>query len=238
MLFKRTFEKLFQRIWRLRTFQSTEQHQQRLAYLDSQKFIYQNSGLKTRIFSNLQKYRAFCLNEANKDGLLFEFGVFKGNSINQFAKCLQGSGDNRLIYGFDSFIGFSEDWTGVEKSYPKEHFDLNGKLPKVEPNVKLINGFIEDTLETFLANNSVEKTAFIHIDTDTYSPAKTVLSLLKPTMQTGTVILFDELCGYPNWRSHEYRALEEVFDKDEYEFIGFSQKNSNSNLIKAAIQIL
>ena len=108
----------------------------------------------------------------------------------------------------------------------------------MEANVNLINGFVEDTLEGFMKTKPSEDISFIHIDTDTYSPAKTILSLLKPAMKTGSVVLFDELCGYPNWRSHEYRALKEVFNDNEYEFIGFSQKNAGSPLIKAAIKIL
>ena len=102
----------------------------------------------------------------------------------------------------------------------------------------MINGFVEETLEPFMKTKPSENISFIHIDTDTYSPAKTILSLLKPVMKKGSVVLFDELCGYPNWRSHEYRALKEVFSDDEYEFIGFSQTKPGSSLIKAAIRIL
>ena len=238
MTLKNRIIQVLPRIWDSAIFQSIEQHQRRLAYLDSQKFIYENSSLKTRVFPDITEFRKFCLVEAPDDGLVFEFGVFKGKSVNQFAKLMQKRGDKRQIYGFDSFVGFSEDWTGVEESYPKDHFSLEGKLPSVEPNVSLINGFVEETLEPFMKTKPSENISFIHIDTDTYSPAKTILSLLKPVMKKGSVVLFDELCGYPNWRSHEYRALKEVFSDDEYEFIGFSQTKPGSSLIKAAIRIL
>lgn len=238
MVLKNTAKKLLSWMLDICVFRSIGQHQKRIAYLDSQQFIYENSSLKTKLFPNIEEFRSYCLMEAPEEGLVFEFGVFKGKSLNQFARLMQKRGDKRQIYGFDSFVGFSEDWTGVEENYPKDHFSLGGKLPSVEPNVSLINGFVEETLEPFMKTKPSEKVGFIHIDTDTYSPAKTILSLLKPAMKSGSVVLFDELCGYPNWRSHEYRALKEVFNDDEYEFIGFSQKNAGSPLIKAAIKIL
>lgn len=109
--------------------------------------------------------------------------------------------------------------------------------PKVPSNVVLIDGYIEDTLPLFIRENKIKAVSFIHIDTDTYSPAYTVLSLLKPYISTGTIILFDELCGYPNWRNHEWLALEQVFQEDEYEFLGFANGQGRPNLMSAAIMI-
>jgi len=169
-------------------------------------------------------------------GLLLEFGVYKGKSINHFARHFQKEQDNRMVYGFDSFQGFSEEWTGVEKRYGVSHFDLQGGERVVEENVKLIDGYIENTLPQFCAETD-ETVAFIHIDTDTYSPAKTVLNLLKHRFKKGTIILFDELTGYPNWRSHEYAALIEELSPKDYEFIGFATNGPKADLIKAAIRI-
>lgn len=189
-------------------------------------------------FSDHWGLRAYCLKEMLDDGEILEFGVFKGKSINFMAKYLLDLNDERGIIGFDSFRGFSEEWSGVDKEYEKGFFDQSGVLPKVEPNVELVDGFIENTLPSFIERRSIESVAFVHIDTDTYTPAKVALEQLKPYLRKGSIILFDELCGYPNWRNHEYKALTEVLEESEYEFLGFAQSHPRAQLIKAAIRII
>lgn len=205
---------------------------------DAYNLIYQKSSVNTVLFEDKQKLRDEAFMKRPADGLLMEFGVFKGNTINSFAKLLKSSNDQRSIYGFDSFVGFSETWTGVERIFPSSRFDRKGVHPKVEDNVELIDGFIEDTLSVFIKKNNMEKVSFIHIDTDTFSPAYTVLKLLKPFLSSGSVIVFDELLGYPNWRNHEWLALESMLDESEYEFIGFSVSAGRPDLMNAAIRML
>ena len=47
---------------------------------------------------------------------------------------------------------------------------------------------------------------------------------MKPFLQKGAIIIFDELYNFPGWRSGEYKALCEVFSENEYEFLAFSMK--------------
>ena len=54
-----------------------------------------------------------------------------------------------------------------------------------------------------------ERVAFAHIDCDIYSSAATVLRLLSPRICAGSVIVFDEWCGYPGWELHEAKAWQE-----------------------------
>lgn len=208
------------------------------AWNDSQDFIYENTQLNTRLYHDHWELRKAVFDMREGDGEILEFGVFEASSTNFFAKMMSDHGDSRCLVGFDSFSGFSEDWTGVEKSYPKDRFDRSGIFPDVEANVKLVDGFIEASLPKYIQENSIDSVAFVHIDTDTYSPAKTVLSLLKPYFGRGTIVLFDELLGYPNWRSHEYRALTETLDRDSYEYLGFAVSGPRARLIKAAIRVL
>ena len=216
---------------------SIEKSQKGIAFKDSQRFIYENSCLGTLTFSSHVSLREHCVLNAPKNGLLLEFGVYKGKSINFMASVLDRLEDERLIYGFDSFEGFSEEWSGVDRRYQKKHFDQSGKLPAVNARVRLVPGFIEDTLPSFVADVGNDAIAFVHIDTDTYTPAFTILSQLQGKFVAGTIVLFDEYCGYPNWRSHEHAALTEVVERDRYEFIGFAQSQSGANLVKAAIRI-
>ena len=148
-----------------------------------------------------------------------EFGVFQGKSINFFAKKL----GNKKIYGFDSFEGLNEDWEGSE--YPKGYFDLKGKTPKVEKNVILVKGRVQDTLKKFLEENN-SKVSFIHLDLDTYKSTKFVLETLKKSLVKGSIILFDELYNFSGWDVGEYKALQEAFDEKEYKFLAFSKNGS------------
>lgn len=158
-------------------------------------------------------------------GLAIECGVFKGRSINHMARALP----DRTFYGFDSFEGLSEDWSG--NNHSAGHFDLGGDLPEVEPNVRLIKGWVDDTFGPFLEENEGD-IDYLHVDTDTYSPAKTILSLAKPRLRVGSIILFDELFGYPAWEFHEHKALMETIPEDCYEFVGFSNMEAALRITK------
>ena len=95
------------------------------------------------------------------------------------------------------------------------------KIPK---NVRIIKGKIQDTLDNFLNNNSSQKIIFTHMDMDTYTPTKYALNKIKPFLQKGSIILFDELYGFPNWQYHEYKALKEGFNEKEYKYFAFGQR--------------
>ena len=120
--------------------------------------------------------RNYAIRHVMPEGLLLELGVFRGVSINQFAEVLTAQGDTRTIYGFDAFAGLSEDRYG--KSLAKSvAFNRKGQAPKVSANVQLLIGWVEDTLAPFL-NQNPGPIAFMHIDTDTYSPCRLALELL------------------------------------------------------------
>jgi len=139
-------------------------------------------------------------------GLWMEFGVWNGESINHIAKRVKGE----TIYGFDSFEGLPVDWwqgRTADALVPKDYFKCSS-LPRVRNNVELIKGWFDQTLPGFLASHA-GPASFIHIDSDVYDSAKTVLDLLADRIRPGTVIVFDELFNYPCWEEHEWRALQE-----------------------------
>lgn len=190
----------------------------------SAMFIEQQST-KAMIFPKKQRLWPWVATQVPKSGIMMECGVWTGRSINAMAKLFP----NRRVYGFDSFEGLSEDWTGLDLGAGA--FDLKGVLPKVEPNVTLTKGWVDDTLPTFFENEKGE-IAYLHIDTDTYSPAKTILNLAKSRFKKGTIVMFDELIGYPFWEEGEFKALNEEIERDCYEFIGFSQMQAVIRIVK------
>ena len=132
-----------------------------------------------------------------------EFGVFEGHSINHIAAEI---GD-KTIYGFDSFEGLKEDWSGTW--YRAGHFTLGGTPPAVRPNVRLIKGWFDATVPAFLAEQGGMPFAFVHLDADTYESTSLVLSHLADRIVSGTVLVFDDYLGFPNWQHGEYRAWQQ-----------------------------
>ncbi|MGK7867442.1 class I SAM-dependent methyltransferase [Falsiroseomonas sp. E2-1-a20] len=137
-------------------------------------------------------------------GLIAEFGVFEGRTINFLAERTQ-----ETIHGFDSFEGLPEDW---RPGFPRGTFSRD--VPKVRPNVELVVGMFEDTLPDFLARHR-GALSLLHIDCDLYSSTRTVLRHCAPRIRAGTVIVFDEYFNYPGWRSHEFRAFQDFIAQSE-----------------------
>ncbi len=167
-------------------------------------------------FSKREKLWDYALKRRNATGLMGEFGVWNGYSINYFAAKTE-----QRIYGFDSFTGLKEDCSGWE--FAKGHFDRGGVLPPVAKNVQLIKGWVQDTIPPFLAEHK-ESFSFIHVDTDTYEAAVAILGLLEDRIQQGTVIVFDEYIGYRGWRLGEHQAFREFVHRTQigFEYLGFS----------------
>lgn len=189
----------------------------------SAKFI-EDNGKTAMIFPRKQRLWPWVATQVPAEGVMMECGVFKGRSINAMAKLFP----ERSLFGFDSFEGLQEDWIGADLGAGA--FDQKGVFPEVEKNVTLIKGWVQDTLPPFLKKNT-DRIAYLHIDTDTYTPAKFILQQVKPRLVKGSIVLFDELIGYPFWEIGEYLALTEVLPANRYKFIAFSQ-------MQAAIKIV
>jgi hypothetical protein len=162
---------------------------------------------------------SYAIKQASVDGFFAEFGVHQGVSINKIARLI----NNKKIYGFDSFVGLKEDWRGGE--FPKGEFSTNGVLPKVLENVELVSGYFDESLPNWLEDNK-GVFSFINIDCDTYESTYTVLNLLgNKRIVSGTMILFDEYFGYPNWREHEYKAWQDFVKEHKlsYEYKAINQ---------------
>lgn len=88
----------------------------------------------------------------------------------------------------------------------------------------LVKGWVQDTVPGWLAQQGAAPFALAHFDMDTYTPTAFVLAQIRPRLVEGSVLLFDELYGYPGWRHHEYKALQENLPEGSYRFIGFSEQ--------------
>ena len=153
-----------------------------------------------------------------RPGIVLEMGVYDGGSINLIAKKIFQSDASRKIYGLDSFKGLEESWSCTDHY---RSFDVGGIPPKgIDPRIELIHGRVEEVLEKFLKEEN-PSFALIHFDMDLYAPTKFALEKLLPFLQPGSLILFDELHGYPGWEYGEFKALNELFPRDRYRFLAF-----------------
>ncbi|MEX2498864.1 MAG: protein arginine N-methyltransferase [Wenzhouxiangellaceae bacterium] len=134
-------------------------------------------------------------------GAVVECGVFHGRTASLLARWAP----QRRVFGFDSFQGLPEAWSGHE---PAGSYSTGGRLPEVPQNVELRAGWFDQTLPEFAAGLD-QPIALLHVDCDLYTSAAQVLSALGPCLAPGTVVVFDEYTGYAGWRDHEHRAWRE-----------------------------
>jgi hypothetical protein len=200
---------------------SVHDHICSIARKECAKFVYERCEHALFCYTREQVLR-HCIDIMPKEGLICEFGVFRGWSINEIANNLAHEHDSRRVHGFDSFEGLPDEWDGWLCHSPRGWLNADGILPKVEASVVLHKGLIQHTLPPFLEENKGQNIAFIHADVDIYSSTKCVLEMTKPFVRTGTIILFDELIGYPGWKFGEYKALTETYSESEYEFVVFN----------------
>lgn len=161
-----------------------------------------------------------------KKGLVLEFGVATGRTLNHFARLFP----DKTVYGFDGFKGLPAHWTSYMR---KGHFARNN-LPRVRKNCELVVGWFDETLPEFV-KRSPGPIAFLHIDCDMYSSTVTVLNKLENQIVPGTVILFDEYINYPGWQDGEFLAWQEHVTQNmiQYEYIGRVSKHQ-----KVALRVL
>eukprot|EP00386_Alphamonas_edax_P016101 GDKI01049202.1.p1 GENE.GDKI01049202.1~~GDKI01049202.1.p1 ORF type:complete len:399 (-),score=60.72 GDKI01049202.1:762-1958(-) len=163
-------------------------------------------------------------------GLWLEFGVHMGETINKISKFLEKetprdgvSGDIQVVYGFDSFRGFPVDWRAADD---RNFWDLKGVHPPVAHNVRLREGWFNESIPEYLAavsnpadsNNQLRPIHLLHIDSDLYLSAKQIFDLLENHIVSGTVIVFDELIHYPGFERHEFLAFYEYVKRTGKKF--------------------
>ncbi len=186
------------------------------AAADSADYALKNLS-SSMTFNNAKDLLTYAVKNVTFPGLMLEFGVASGSTINHIASLLSST-----VYGFDSFEGLPEDW---RPDFKKGAFAR--QAPEVRANVELVTGYFDASLPSFLSRHA-EEISFLHIDCDLYSSTKTVLDLCRYRLRPGTIVVFDEYFNYVGWREHEYKAFKELMmnlnssDKiSGYEYIGY-----------------
>jgi len=124
---------------------------------------------------------------SNVKGCVLEFGVYRGDSLRNVMNAKLDKG--RKVFGFDSFEGLPEDWSGTVCN--KGFFSTEGNIPVIE-GVKFYKGWFENSIPQYLNDNKNQIISVLHVDCDLYSSTKTVLYSLNEFIVPGTIICFDE----------------------------------------------
>ncbi|MCS5503258.1 TylF/MycF family methyltransferase [Lysinibacillus sp. A4] len=208
-------------------------------YKTQDAFDYENGYILTskpyRLGNMLAHYELY-KKIVNLPGDVIELGVFKGNSLIQFAtfRELLENQYSRKIVGFDMFGSFPmtnkvesdkmfvENWNetfgndflsieDLERSFQHKKFE----------NIELIQGDILTTLSEYLEQHPYLKIALLHIDVDVYEPTALALELLFERVVSGGLIVLDD-----------YGTVEgETKAVDEF----LSEKGISSNLQKFSL---
>lgn len=206
--------------------------------------FFHNSAVITGESNVRKQHFEYVLNNTNLiSGHVLEFGVFKGKSLTMLSEHFL----DQKVFGFDSFEGLPEDWLMTEKElrtnkikHKKGHFDTSHIKYNFKDNVVLVKGFFDTSLPQWLSQNNLEAIKILHIDSDLYSSAKTIFDNLNHYIVSGTVIIFDELYPWGNYRKYElweegeWKALTEWVNKYDRKFKVISRNTHQ----QCAIQVI
>lgn len=180
---------------------------ERAAVESSAEFV-QREMREARNFAHPHATLDHALSLAPQGGMALEFGVYSGTTLKIIAAARAEGG----IYGFDSFEGLPENWrTGFDTGA------FGVEAPPEVPGAELVVGWFDETLPGFLAEHE-GPVDLLHVDSDLYSSAATVLRLVGPRLRSGSVIVFDEFLNYAGWEQHEARAWQEYVEEHDLDF--------------------
>mmetsp|Transcript_26312 Transcript_26312/g.46424 ORF Transcript_26312/g.46424 Transcript_26312/m.46424 type:complete len:294 (-) Transcript_26312:102-983(-) len=120
----------------------------------------------------------------------FDFGVYTGSTANITGHIFR---DTPLsIFGIDTFEGLPQEWKGHK---PKGFLTLNGVIPPVKPNVKLVKGLFSEKLPKLLKKKT--RILGMNVDCMLYQGAFEILEMTAPYWNVGTIIHFHEFQQSP-----------------------------------------
>ena len=218
-----------------------------LNQFDSDKsFFYENgfylTGKPDRLGKLLAHYELYKM-VRDLPGAIVECGVFKGASLIRFAtfRNLFEAEHSRKIIGFDMFGKFPETKFEKDKKYRQKFVDAAGEESISEKelsqifelknikNYELIKGDINKTVPEYIKNNPHLKISLLHIDTDVYEPAVTILREMYDKVVKGGIIAFDDYGTFPG----ETQAVDEFFKDRKVKIQKFPFSHIPSFIVKS-----
>jgi O-methyltransferase len=172
------------------------------AYSKYRDWLKENRGIN--VFDRREPMYDFLNSQALAGGPIdyLEFGVYQGYTIEYWSRINKDPGSR--FFGFDSFEGLPEDWSGAFVRVPKGTFNTGGVIPELDDSrVRFQKGWFQKSLPAFLESFRPMNRLVIHCDSDLYTSTLFVLCTLHPLLKPGSLILFDEFSG----ATDEFRAF-------------------------------
>lgn len=146
-------------------------------------------------------------------GDYIEFGIFKGKSLRHSFKSYKNIFNDTSInfYGLDSFSGFPvENHNFYLKENFKNSYQKVLKTFKKNKQIKIYDGFFEDTLKNPVLSN--KKYSFAFIDCDIYESANDAFFYLKTRMINGGFLMIDDFTSLDINGNTIYKSFINHFD--------------------------
>lgn len=173
--------------------------------------------------------------QKGSSGVILEFGVHFGSSFAQLINLRsihEPYNYARHIFGFDTFEGFEDvsdkdnaassgDFK-VSDSYERHLEEVCSLHERLAPKshlkkFTLLKGNAAESLSTLLEDRPELVASLVIFDMDIFKPTKDVLSLIKPRLHKGSILVFDEF-NCPHFPGETVALMEEL-DFNEFEFI-------------------
>ena len=153
-------------------------------------------------------------------GDYIEFGIFKGKSLYHSVKTAKkiNAEKNITFWGLDSFEGFPVE---NHEFYKAKNFKASKSKVKNSfnkyKNVKIIDGYFEDTLSSDELQN-IENISFAFIDCDIYESAQVAFKFIKSKMTKGGFIMIDDFTSIDKNGNYIAKSFFDIFDDREIVF--------------------
>jgi len=153
-------------------------------------------------------------------GDYIEFGIFKGKSLYHSVKTAKkiNAEKNITFWGLDSFEGFPVE---NHEFYKAKNFKASKSKVKNSfnkyKNVKIIDGYFEDTLSSDELQN-IENISFAFIDCDIYESAQVAFKFIKSKMTKGGFIMIDDFTSIDKNGNYIAKSFFDIFDDKEVVF--------------------
>jgi hypothetical protein len=139
-----------------------------------------------------------CLQNAHRQGLkgvVAEFGMFKGGTTMLISKFIEEMGADWKVFGFDTFNGFPPKRNALDMYAHADCVFLDVDLVKAAfagRNVEVIQGDVAHTVSRLQNQDLV----LSFVDTDNFSSARAIISVIVERTLVGGAIVFDHWTGH------------------------------------------
>ncbi|MGR9270743.1 TylF/MycF/NovP-related O-methyltransferase (plasmid) [Rhizobium leguminosarum] len=139
-----------------------------------------------------------CLQNAHQrdlKGCVAEFGMFKGGTTMLISRFIEALGADWKVYGFDTFNGFPDKRSPLDMYHHPDCVFLDVDVVRAVfagRNVEVVEGDVVETVSRLAAEDLV----LSFVDTDNFTSAEAIISVIAERTQIGGAIVFDHWTGH------------------------------------------